>query len=220
MPAVSEALSEYGLRAAAERAGFPVTHAQLRDYQAWGLMPEGEITDLSSEDLIERLVAIRKLSASHRSLARRVIWLRVKNIQFVHVPIPAEKVQKAVIAVTSTMQYRSRKMKVVDSACRWWSNQASVIANRLTPTPRPGFLPERQLPPKWHPPQVGSWKRLLEYARPDWLDSHLGIQGSLAFQLLDREVNGAPLQISSMPLEELVVLLTIRDVSAWLTLSD
>lgn len=97
-------LTESGIRAGAERAGYPTTHAQFQNIQKWGLLPQLQDGQYTLE-AVSRLIEVRKLGKEVRSLPRRALRLRRRY------SIPANRTREAILWVIPEIRRPRRKLK-------------------------------------------------------------------------------------------------------------
>lgn len=195
-------LSGWGLRQEAEQRGWPVSHGQFTDYRRWGLIPE-PVEGRWPTETVDRLVRIRELGETVRSLARRVILLRSEFFASA-APLPADKVRDAFAATIPTIQAPKRKMKRLEEGIAYWG--ASQVW--LSKSPR--------LAKGWRVPPVEDWAGILQaidLSQPHVrtaFDQRVGAQYYFAM-LLEPYLRGTRYDISTIPFEEQVALLIIRD---------
>jgi hypothetical protein len=226
-------MSESALRAYAETRGHPVTHAQFGSYLRAGLLPEP--TDGRWPEAVgDRLVLVRKLGQFVRPLPRRVILLR-DHINF---PVAPEKLRQAMIALIPTIRTPIAKMKRVDAAVTYW---AHLEANRGAP------IIGDSLPHGWRPPSPERWIEILqgtdnithafprEGETPDqftekervaremclkYFDDRAGMQYYAIQYALTVSIAGTKYELDDMLEEEVITLLTIRDLATRETIRE
>jgi hypothetical protein len=184
--------SEWGLRQAAENQGVPVSHQQFQSYRRWGLIPEpSEDRGRWPQSVVERLIKIRCLHDEVRPLPRRVLRLRSEP-EFAD--IPAEHLRDAMLAVLPTITAPVRKLRWIDDAVH----------------ALPGFGGRRHA--RAGRPRRTEWETLLRTADLDVLVNRMAGHVHLLASL-NEYGKGTAHDLRDIPLEEQIVLLTIRDVA-------
>jgi len=104
---------------------------------------------------------------------------------------------------------RKRKMKRIDEAvCRWAARQAAA---------NPGAIWVHDADRRWSQPDSSTWASVLSDSAIDdrLFDERLSLQYHQDAILAIETAHGA-VDLSGIPLDERIVLLTIRDLSLWL----
>ena len=207
-----ELLSERALRDRAADLGAPVSGEQFRNYRKWGLLPE-PIEGRWPRDVAETLVCIRQAEVDARPLERRVVllWTGWRG----HPPIraPFSKLREAMTALVSGPSIKApvRKMKRIEVALSAW------VAREVTASGEDSLLGTwrsslEETP--FRPPSPEEWRAILD--SPDLSDEHFAevVAWRLYLASLLRGVSvGSPHDLASIPIEELFVLLTIRELA-------
>jgi hypothetical protein len=184
--------SEWGLRQAAESLGVPVSHQQFRSYRYWGLIPEpSDHCGRWPQSVVDRLVRIRSLHDEVRPLPRRVLRLRSEP-EFAD--IPAEQLRDAMFVVLPTITAPVRKLRRIDDAVH----------------ALPGFGGRRSA--RTRRPHRTDWETLLRTADLDVLANRMAGHVHLLASL-NEYGKGTDHDLRDIPLEEQILLLTVRDLA-------
>jgi hypothetical protein len=184
-------LSEWGLRERAAEEGWPVSGKQFRDYLRVGVLPPPSEGGWS-EDMVERLVAVRKLGEEVRSLHRRTIRLWRSDLG-----IAPGKLRAAMIRVVPTIAAPKRNMDKLNRAIDALSGPSGWA-------PMPETLPGVDIPER------GRWHLLLSAFRDDEFGQIAGARLYYAGLLKDPAFPEAHDILADVPIEEVVILLTVQ----------
>ncbi len=199
-------LTESRLRTLAEERGYPVSHMQFQQFWKAGLLPEPQ-EGRWSEDTVDRLVIVRRLSETVRSLPRRVIRLR-DHLNF---PVEPEKLRQAMVDLIPLIGTPATKMRRIDAACVYWGNFEAAGG-----PPLKGMT----LPHGWKPPRLNQWQEILQEGDAAYFDRRAGMQYYFVQAVLPVYVANTPYNLDDILEEEQVTLLTIRDLAAWKRLRE
>lgn len=192
-----EQLTSWALRKRAAERGCQVSGEQFKAFLACGLLPVSS-DERWPVETVERLVRICQLGETVRSLTRRLLLLR-REPAFSEVP--ADKLREAMLDVAPKIETPARKMRRVDVAVRWWASIGQTIA-KASP-----------LPSAWRPPTYKVWQEVLLSADDTAFAERVSWQYYAAGLLRDL-TRGTKYDLTDLPVEELVTLLTIRDLAA------
>ena len=194
----STGLTAGAVRAHAEGRGTPISWAQWRGYERWGLIDP--LPDESWPEItVERVIEIAKLSATTRSLARRVVLLRRNYLLF---PVRAKLVRCAMDNLIPTIRRPVRKMRTVDRAGQWWAWRQGGAWRRGAFAAEPLRLGLDDCSP------------LLLGADSERLESAITSAYYFAGSVLPDSVSGTEYDVVGIPFEELVTLVLVRQLAA------
>lgn len=229
-----ETLSGSALREAMQQRGLPLGHEQMMEYVRWGFIeePRGGRWPADHLDIIaDRIGAVRDLERFSRSLPRRAVLLspgwRAHNGYRLAEKAPNQ--YEPVLSGYSLIHESSRGYEVPPEAFR------AAMLDTLPTIFRPGeaiyrlhvaalYLAERYphpffiMPRKpgdaypFSPPPVQEWASVLTHADAAQIAERRGIWYDLASFLYD-ETWGTPNDVTSIPAEDTIVLLAVRDLS-------
>lgn len=195
-----ERLNESQLRAHAAAKGFPVSGRQFRDFRHWGLIPSPDTDSRWPASTVDTLVTIRARGNEIRSLPRRVILLRCDGLS-----IPADRLRSAMRDVAPTIRRPVRAMRRV------------ARARRLLGEPTAARLTEREWrvweQTTWKIPEPSQWPDILDSATEEGIDRRVGIRWYLAALWMRELGRDTPYDLSDIPLEEMLTMMAIQDVS-------
>jgi hypothetical protein len=154
-------------------------------------------------DTLDKLLRFHDLGKTpgYFSLARRIVLLRSEPLFWY---IPAETMRASMTEVAKTMSSPARKMKRVEKALAVW---ASYPAQSALFSLGPG------VPIGWRPPDRAEWPTVLN-EEPELFENRYGMSYGTAMNVLPAFVRGTQFDLASIPVEEQVVLLTVRDLAA------
>lgn len=193
--------SGWKLRAEAEAREVPVSYKQFRGYRKWLLIPDPEDGGWPPE-MVDRLIQIRKLEEQARPLWRRAILLHARGYR-----MDPAALREAMLRTLPTIKAPKRKMRRIDAVIR-------LEAKKLEDPAYAGMV---QLEPKGFtddPTEPGKWKGILR--RRDVDDELFGAHTSTMCYFALGLKQGAKithLDISSIPDEEVIMLLTVRQLA-------
>lgn len=198
---MKQQLSGWKLRTEAEVRHAPVSHKQFEGYRRWRLIPDPEDGGWPPET-VDRLVQIRKLEDKARPLWRRAILLHARSY-----PVAPNALREAMLRTLPTIKAPKRKMWRIDALIQW-------EARKLEDPTYPGMFsskPARRTDDFMEP---GKWNGIL--GRRD-IDDELFAEHTSTmcyFALgLKQSAKSTPLDISSIPDEEVIILLTVRQLA-------
>lgn len=194
-------LSGWKLRAEAEARDVPVSHKQFQGYRKWLLIPDPEDGGWPPET-VDRLIQIRKLEQQARPLWRRAILLHAKGY-----PMDPRMLRRAMLRTLPTIKAPKRKMRRIDAAVQW-------EAKKLEDPAYAGFARAEPMTSTDDSMDPAKWKAIL--GRKDVDDELFGAHSSTMsyFALALRHAADRPqLDISSIPDEEVIILLTVRQLA-------
>lgn len=188
IPAHDGTLSEFGAREGASARDCPVTHAQFVRYREAGLLGESNEAGRWPPTVVERLISIKALDASVRSLDRRAIYLNDER----DFPIAPEKLRTAMVNVVPTIRRPVQKLRLVARDGR------SPAARNLRAVAVP-------------PP--GEWVRILRHAALDLFAALVPGWYAMARTVIPSLYADRPNPLADIPFEEQIVLYAIIDLS-------
>jgi hypothetical protein len=181
-------LTVHAARQLAELLGEePITTAQFQRFATAGLVPSAQ-DGVVSGDVVNRLIATKRAAGYARPIARRTVFLRGYHPLF---PVPAEKLQKAMIDLVPMIRKPAVKLARV---VRWG---------------RSGEL--RQLRVR-RPPPVKEWPGLLGSVSPSLIDAWTMGWYAMARDFIPSYFAPAASPLDDIPLEEQVLCLAILDI--------
>jgi hypothetical protein len=194
-------LNESQLRTAAAANGYPVSGRQLRDFQRWGLIPASDAQGTWSGETVDTLMQIRVMGDSVRSLPRRVLLLRCEGLS-----VPGSHLRDAMAEVAPTIRQPVGKMRRLLRARRLLSEP---VAARLTDAEWRAW--EEQL---GKTPEPRQWPRILSQAAPAWIERRFTDRWFLSTLWMRERCRDTPYDISDIPLDEVLTMLAVLDISA------
>lgn len=199
-----ETLSTWALRVRAGDDDEPLSDAQIREWQRWGLLRDPEEGRWSELD-VERAREVRTIAEEVRSLPRRA--LRLYRRDGGCYPTPPGKVREAMKAVAPTVDAPVRKMRQVGEA-----NRLRFDAVEPTRRARRNHPPTRRLP-------KNQWVSILDQFNDSDFGQLVQYARSEAIALsLNPLVERSGL-LRDIPCEETFLLLTLMQLSAGDTMS-
>ncbi len=148
-------VSEWGLRQSAQEKGWPTTHSQLWSYVHYGLL-QGPVDGLWDESTLAKLLQIRRLSRTIRSLPRRVVYLRSNYIDY---PVPTALLRKAMIDMAPSVKAAKRKTRQIEAALRQMFEGIREVCPYCGQSK--SLRPERKIVRLWRMPKVEDWPAVL-----------------------------------------------------------
>ncbi len=198
---MKQRLTEWKLRAGAEKSAYPVSYKQFQGYRKWLLIPDPEDGGWPPK-MVDRLIKIRELEEHARPLWRRAILLQAKGY-----PMDPSALRRAMLRTLPTIKAPKRKMRRVDAVIRWEARKLE------DPTYAGSIRPKRmRLTHDFMEPS--KWKGILDRTDVDdkLFSAHASTMCFFAFGL-KHGTKGTRLDISSVSDEEVIILLTIRHLS-------
>ena len=181
-------VSEYRARRESEERGEAVTHKQFTVYLEVGLIPPRGEDGLWPREIVDALVAIKRLGPEVRPLPRRVLRLRADESLF---RIPGDKLQAAMCALLPTVSHPMRNLRLVARAGT--SPGATTLRRRL--------------------PSVCDWDDLIRAADPGLLEAWARGWYAMAIEMVPAFYAPKANPLAHIPLEEQVVLYAVLDLS-------
>lgn len=193
-----------------------VSDGQLKDWRDWGLLVQ-DADGLWDANTVEKVVRIHELGKTLDAYPRRVIFLNAETFRvlppipgreadgdqsepFFH--IPPECLRRAMSDVAPRIRPHLSSMKRVDAAV-----MAIPLASREPDSIKPRQQKSGKLPPR------EEWVSILESASADEFATRVGFQYYVA-ALLRQFGKDADHDLSDIPFDYQIVLLTIRDLEA------
>ncbi len=198
---MEQRFTEWRLRAEAEKRDVSVSYKQFQGYRKWRLIPDPEDGGWPP-DTVDRLVQIRKLADQARPLWRRAILLHAR-----YYPVTPNALRKAMLRTLPTIKAPKRKMRRIDALIRW-------EARKLEDPAYAGILWSKPVTRTDDFMEPGKWKSIL--GRRDIDDKLFAAHTSTMCYFaigLKHGTKGSRLDISSIPDEEVVILLTVRQLT-------
>jgi hypothetical protein len=184
-------LSAWELRQRAEAEEVPVSGKQFASYQQWGLLPERLGGGWWEQD-VARLVEIRKLGETVRSLHRRVILLRDYRY-----PTPPNKLQEAMIATIPSITGPIKKARCIHQAHRVKGGEMTLDQAQ-----------RQKLPDYYRPPEPrAKWEEAFRWPTPDAFDQIAGSTYFAAETLVREPYVRESKVLEAVPYEEVIVLM-------------
>ena len=210
-------LSEWALRQKAEDAGYPTNHGQFDSYRQWNLIPEPK-NGRWGEEVVDRLIEIRKAEKQCHTLPRRVIYLR-DGIEF---PVPIPTLEEAMLTVIPTITAPRRKMKFIHEVVIEFAEYSNPIPASTTTKTK-----------IWKPPtQPSQWIDILKNTREITVSGAARVENKqiglfnieprllmnyyfnrLLENFLKMWQNGLYEKFIKIPYEERIILLYVSDLS-------
>lgn len=193
-----------------------VSDEQFREYVRYGLIPE-PVNGLYPLDTPRRLVCIHRMATEARSLPRRAIRLSATHHFWRMDP---EKLRNTMVEVAPSIKSPKRKMRKVEVALAAWSRYLAQT---------PVLVAPYGLSRGWRPPPQGKWTETLTALDTASFADRAGAQYQVALNVLpvfvrsiivDIGVKNTAFDLSAIPLEEQIVLLTVRDIAATISLRE
>jgi hypothetical protein len=200
--------SEWRVREEAEDRGYPTTHEQFQSYVDWGLLipsPDGGWPVWT----VDRLVEIRQAKVDAGPLPRRVVRLRSNYQKF---PVPPALLKRAMIdmAGTRSISAPKRKLRRMNSAINRALAKVTVGAD---PIRRGGHSPVGPVPESWVNPHPLRWQTILRIPVDDnYFETKAAFQYHTDHSFGVMASDAWPSE-TEIPLEERILLLTVRDLS-------
>jgi hypothetical protein len=217
-------LAGWALRQEVEtRLGRTVTHAQLCQFHRKGFLAEPNPDGTWPADTVGRLTKALELEREARSLDRRLLIFR--RTFYVH----SAKLRHAMLAMAGSatgIKRRSQKMQRVDAAFRWWIGVAGGIQypNAESYCPNCGYPLGAVVFPQSHSrgrqsqslarlPPARAWEPILQSdtITPETFQDVNNELYCVLDVLLANDRN--PYKLDTIPVEELITLLTIRHLA-------
>lgn len=177
---------------------YETSHAQLRGFIRWGLVPE-PVDGIWPPEAVDRVVEARRLGEEIRPLWRRAILMARKY------RVPPAILREAMIRTLPSITSPKRKMTRITRAVRWQA------AQQLENIGYSGMIRSRPAGGSIDPAQ---WKRIL--TRPDVTDREFGETVSFVATMdlyLELATRHTSFAISRIAQEERLILLTIRQLA-------
>jgi len=209
---MAELLSERALRDKAADLGSPVSGEQFRNYRKWGLLPEA-VDGRWSVDVADTLVCIRRAEADARQLDRRVVLLWAGWRDCPPIREDVSKLREAMATLVDGVSIKAPvlKMRRVEAALRAWAEREVA---RFDHDALLGPSQDRLIERPFRRPSPEEWRSIIE--SPDLSVKHFAavVATQLYVAGLLRMVSAGTVNgISTLPIEELLVLLTVREVA-------
>jgi hypothetical protein len=189
------------------RSAATTSDAAFERYVASGLLGE-PVSGLYPPDTPERLARINEAKSEARMLCRRIVRLRAEQLFWSMSP---GKLGEAMIELAPQVRAAKRKMLKLENALaaygRYLSKSPIVVR-------RPYGLPQG-----WRPPSQSEWANVLK-ADPALTELRAGPSYGMALNVLPAFVAGTSLDLTAIPIEEQVLMLTVRDVAATLAMRE
>ncbi len=201
MRKVKQWFSAWKLRAEAEDRDVPVSHKQFEGYRKWGLIPDPEDGGWLPAT-VDRLIRIRKLKDQTRPLWRRAILLHAQ-----YYPVAPRALREAMLRTLPTIKAPKRKMRRIDAVIRWEAKKLEDPAYAGMMWSKPARRTDDFMEPN-------KWKTIL--GRRDFDDKLFAAHSSTMCYFaigLKHGAQGTGLDISSIPDEEVIILLTVRQLT-------
>ncbi len=183
----AKTLSEWGAREGSRRRGFSVSHEQFHSYLDTGLLSPSDEHGRWFPDVVDRLIAIRTLSETVRSLPRRVIYLYSPGITFTTEDALWHAIQDATPIVEQDDECRDATMRRVFDALL------------------PMTTARERLPPDWQPPPAKTWRGLIHLYRLPIARRRIEQWYRWAHRLAE--------PLADIPFDERVVLVALCDLA-------
>lgn len=184
-----------GIRAQAFEADIPLSNQQLKQFRAYGLLPDREEGESDPRD-VDRLRQILAAKDKAQSLDRRLFYLHDPNW-----PIPADCIRNAVREV-------AQKIRTPDK-----QNRALYRCLQMKSQITHGSKPQKTIPSSWKLPPKDEWRRILSWpgdedfkAIYEWCRSEII---ALAYVPGMRDTE----DFQTSPFEEMVVLMMLHQLS-------
>jgi hypothetical protein len=195
-----------------------ISNDQLMDWRDWGLLHQRQ-DGLWPAVTVSQIVRILELSQTVRSRARQVIQLKMESshplpgqdlksergyLSEEFFRIPAEPLRKAMLDVARKIKPYKRKMKQMEL----W---IAAYSARHEPSPMDRFT---KLPSGWKTPPREDWCDILTDAPLEQFQQTAEMQ-YVFVSILPSYLSGSDINLAAIPLDEQIVLLTIRELSVW-----
>jgi len=152
--------------------------------------------------MVDRLVEIRRLKHQARPLWRRAILLHARNY-----PMSPNALREAMLRTLPTIKAPKRKMRRIDALVRWEASKLEDPTFAGTMWSKPVRRTDDFMEP-------AEWKGIV--SRRDIDDesfaAHVSAMCYFAFAF-KHSPTSAPLDLSSIPSEEVIILLTVRQLA-------
>lgn len=198
---MKQRFSGWKLRAEAEAREVPVSYKQFQGYRKWLLIPDPEDGGWPTE-MVDRLIQIRKLEVQARPLWRRAILLHAR-----YYTVAPSALRAAMLRTLPTIKAPKRKMRRINAVIQW-------EARKLEDPAYAGMVRSEPMGSTDDSMEPGKWKGIL--GRRDVDDELFGAHASTMcyFALgLKHSAKSTQLDVSSIPDEEVIMLLTIRQLA-------
>jgi hypothetical protein len=183
-----------------------VSDAQFEMYRRAGLIPAA-VDGFYPPDTPKRLVCIHEMGTHARMLCRRVVRLRAEHLFW---QIDSENLREAMVEFAPQVPAGKQKMVKVERALY-------AYGRFLSQGPAAAML--RGVPRRWHTPSQERWPGILQ-ADPDLFALRSGPAYGMAINILPAVLRGTEFDLTSVPLEEQILLITVRDIAATLAMRD
>ena len=184
-----ERLTKHAARRLAEElADESVTSVQYTSFAEAGLVALPGSDHLLPGSAVNQLIAAKRTAAYARPLARRVVFLRGYHFLF---PVPADKLQVALIALVPLVRQPARKLARV---ARYGQSNERLRHQR------------RRLPP------VKEWADLISEVELSRIDAWAMGWYAMAREFIPSHYAPAPNPLDAIPLEDQVLCLAVLDI--------
>lgn len=173
-----------------------VSNAQLKAWRDWELLAQ-DAGGLWEADSVDKIVRIYELGKTLDAIPRRVIVLNAEPL----FQVPSETLRQAMLAVAPKIRPHLQKMKRIAEA-------VDAIPSETGGAPRGT---RRKPSPANSLPRKEEWEAVLAEATPEEFAARSGLQYYVA-NLLRELGRGSGTDVSDIPFDELIVLLTVRDL--------
>ncbi|MBX7135068.1 MAG: hypothetical protein K1X67_20575 [Fimbriimonadaceae bacterium] len=204
------------IRGLAERdSPIGISNTQLKAWRDWGLLTQ-DADGLWEANSIEKIVRIHEVGKTIDAIPRRVIMLNAENVRVLppvsgeedarersewFFQVPSEALRRAMLEVAPRIRPHLKKMKRIASS-------VAAIPSEATDNPRGT---RRKQSPMDSLPRCEEWEAVLREASAEEFTERSSVQYYVAALLRELGRRGG-VDVSDIPFEEQIVLLTIRDL--------